>query len=162
MDMSTEYRVVEFDKNPTPNLPLLRKTLEHIKAHPEEWNQDRWYTQKPDGETSVEGNVCQTAACVAGHALIFSGHKLSLVMLEDDDDLETASVLVDGELGVSVGDVPWALDAPHFVAAQELGLTYTESTDLFNWANNKERVQRIANEIAARAGEPLGVDLLED
>ena len=44
---------------PTPNLPLLRKVLDHIDAHPDEWNQSMWATE----------TECGTAYCVAGHAV---------------------------------------------------------------------------------------------
>lgn len=43
----------------TINVPLLRKTLEHIEAHPEEWNQSAW--------------ACGTAGCFAWHAAMLDG-----------------------------------------------------------------------------------------
>lgn len=43
----------------TVNVPLLRKTLEHIEAHPEEWNQSAW--------------ACGTAGCFAWHAAMLDG-----------------------------------------------------------------------------------------
>jgi hypothetical protein len=43
----------------TPNVPLLRKTLEHIEAHPEEWYQNTWR--------------CRTAMCFAGMACHLDG-----------------------------------------------------------------------------------------
>jgi hypothetical protein len=39
---------------------VMRKTLEHIFAHPAEWNQRYWATQTP----------CGTAYCFAGHAAV--------------------------------------------------------------------------------------------
>lgn len=47
----------------TPNLPLLRKVLDHIDAHPEEWRQEVWVSKTP----------CGTAHCIAGHAVVLSG-----------------------------------------------------------------------------------------
>jgi hypothetical protein len=43
----------------TPNAPLLLKTLHHIEAHPEEWNQEIW--------------LCDTTACFAGRAALLDG-----------------------------------------------------------------------------------------
>jgi len=41
------------------NVPLLRKTLEYIEAHPEDWVQDQW--------------VCDSGMCYAGHACALAG-----------------------------------------------------------------------------------------
>lgn len=43
------------------NKPLLKQTLDHIKANPESWDQSRWF--------------CGTAACFAGHACLLSGDR---------------------------------------------------------------------------------------
>lgn len=43
------------------NVPLLRKTMEHIEQHPEEWDQSFWMSE------------CGTKACFAGWACVFSG-----------------------------------------------------------------------------------------
>jgi hypothetical protein len=43
----------------TVNVPLLRKTLEHIEAHPQEWYQNTWR--------------CDTAMCFAGTACHLDG-----------------------------------------------------------------------------------------
>src|SRR6478609_6380573 len=55
--------------DPVPNLPLLRKVLEHIDAHPEEWHQSVWAM-----ETSA--SECGTAFCVAGHTVVMAGGEL--------------------------------------------------------------------------------------
>lgn len=47
----------------TVNVPLLRKVLDHITAHPEEHDQQSWGIK----------TSCGTAYCVAGHALAMSG-----------------------------------------------------------------------------------------
>lgn len=47
---------------------LGRKILDHISAHPDQHHQ--WVWGKPD-------DVCGTAACIAGWALIFSGWELT-------------------------------------------------------------------------------------
>ena len=43
------------------DIPLLRKTLEHIKAHPEEWDQSSWR--------------CDTGMCFAGWAVTLVGRE---------------------------------------------------------------------------------------
>lgn len=45
------------------NIPLARKVIEHIEAHPEEHRQE-FFAAKLD---------CGTTACIAGHALLLSG-----------------------------------------------------------------------------------------
>lgn len=114
---------------PTPNLPLLRKILEHIDTHPEEWDQSTF---------NPCGSVCNTAMCVGGWACVMSG------MSADD---------------ASMWDARWYL-----------GLTAPEAEDLFfntldgrhmqtipdcRDATVRERVQLVAEAIAARAGERL-------
>ena len=44
------------------DIPLARKTLEHIEAHPEEWNQGDW--------------ICESGMCYAGHAAHLAGAEL--------------------------------------------------------------------------------------
>ncbi len=46
------------------NVPLLRKTLEHITAHPEEHNQEMWAHHSPS---------CGTRGCLAYHAASMEG-----------------------------------------------------------------------------------------
>lgn len=56
-----------------PNVPLFRKVVEHIEAHPNEWNQDWWVHQHGGVE---EGEICGTTFCFAGWALKLTGHNL--------------------------------------------------------------------------------------
>lgn len=48
------------------NIPLLRKVMEHIEAHPDEWDQEAWAARTP----------CGTTYCFAGIAVVMSGHDL--------------------------------------------------------------------------------------
>jgi hypothetical protein len=48
------------DVDPLPNLPLLRRVLDHIDAHADLWNQGHW--GRP------EDAKCGTAMCIAGWA----------------------------------------------------------------------------------------------
>lgn len=51
----------------TVNVELLRKVLEHITAHPEEWRQEEWAT----------ATKCGTAFCLAGHVALTVGHEIN-------------------------------------------------------------------------------------
>jgi len=73
--------------NRTVNVPLLRKMLEHITAHPEEWDQDTWASES-------ETSTCGTSFCLAGHVVNSLGHPL--VWRENLD--HTAYCLADGQL----------------------------------------------------------------
>lgn len=50
---------------PVINIALLRKVMEHIENHPEEWQQSVWRTD--------QDNRCGTAMCFAGHAAHIGG-----------------------------------------------------------------------------------------
>jgi hypothetical protein len=119
---------------PVPNLPLLRKVLDHIDAHPDEWNQSTW------GEVTWASS-CGTAFCVAGHALVMSGYTTRL-RESSDDELD----FYDSD-GLRV--------SPSAEACFLLGLTDGEADWLFDASNSRETVQENAEEIAARAGEAL-------
>lgn len=124
----------------TPNIPLLRKAVEWAEAEAlkdpteSEWIQDFWRTTPQDYTETYGETRCGTAYCIAGYMCQISG--LSWVTSDD--------VLVDGE--------------PTFagtVAARLLGLPWERARDLFQGYNTIEDVRRIANEIAAEAGERL-------
>jgi hypothetical protein len=46
------------------NIPLLRKTMEYIEAHPEKWDQGDWVSFGP---------TCKTTMCFAGTAAYLAG-----------------------------------------------------------------------------------------
>lgn len=102
------------------NTPLLRKTLEHITAHPEEYRQRLW----------AKRTACGTACCVAGWAVQFTGHNL---LFDQDGDAENV-VTTDGDV-VSISEV----------AEQELGLTERQSDKLFYGGNNLAILYTLAN-----------------
>lgn len=117
---------------PTPNLPLLRKVLDHIDTFPEEHNQGIWgfeirwpdRTQDVVMRNRLEGK-CDTAMCVAGWAV----------------------ALGDPTLFAGI----WT----SYDAAALLGLTASEAEDLFYASNTRDEIQRFAERVAARAGERL-------
>lgn len=133
-DLETPQQAVEL---PTPNLPLLRKVLDHIDAHPEEWDQSEY------GKVSRVSS-CGTAFCIAGHALVMSGYETK------------ESITYPGSLDFFTPD--GVLTDPADEGMRVLGLTADEADDiggLFSAGNTRWRVQRIAEQIAARAGEVL-------
>lgn len=60
-------------KAKTINRPLLLKTLAVIEEKPEAWSQGDWATKDP--QCLPEKNICGTAFCFAGWALVNSGYK---------------------------------------------------------------------------------------
>ena len=129
---------------PTPNLPLLRKVLDHIDAHPTEWLQEIWGTDhaivtstgEVDFDLTLDVSECHTAFCIAGWAVFLDGtHKISF---------QAGGMVVDN-FHFSAGGV----------AQQLLGLTDEESGALFHYGNKRADVQAIAKRIAERAGEVL-------
>lgn len=89
---------------PDINVPLLRKTLEHITEHRQEWYQGAWAIR----------TECGTAYCLAGHAVVLSGHEIRVPEGEYQLGYATAS-------GEYVSEV----------AMEELGLTEWEAERLF-------------------------------
>jgi hypothetical protein len=90
---------------PELNIPLLRKTMEHIETHPEEWSQTTWAVRTPCGTTMC---FAGTAAFLAGHAFEWS---CRLVMA-------SAATIRGGRL------VAW-------VAQEELGLDACQARAIF-------------------------------
>lgn len=109
---------------PQINVPLLRKTLEHITAHPEEWDQAVWMRQS--GRTE-----CGTAGCVAGWAVTFAGHTL---------DFESAVIFW--------GEAQYLDDGREIeqAAQDELGLTDDQADRLFAEHNALTDLWEMANE----------------
>lgn len=107
-----------------PNVPLLRKVLEHVESIPEwdparrcdMWCQSTWITTLWDKETWLER--CGTAACFAGWAVILSGEEESPY--------------------VSTGEQ----------ARRLLGITPREASILFAGDNTIEDLRQFAEEFA--------------
>lgn len=111
-----------------PNIPLLRKTLEHIVAFPEEWDQTVWgaapLEQLPE-LTKENTQACGTAFCFAGHALLLSGKQFNWmkpVHYGHRRGWVTVNYTTDGE-------------AIERAAEKELGLTYRQAEQLFHIDN---------------------------
>lgn len=111
------------------NVPLLTKVLDHVTAHPEEWNQTVW---------AVE-HSCGTACCVAGWAAVMAGYELKFdgsavcgCGCTDALDGDTASYTTTGEF---ISDV----------AQRELGLTESQAKTLFSGCNGLDTLWSLAN-----------------
>lgn len=116
---------------PVLNVPLLTKVLDHITAHPAEWNQGVW----------AEETTCGTAACVAGWAVIMSGHPLVFeanVRMYDPDSLEISN---SGPCARFTANNEYIAD----VARHELGLTKGQAECLFDSANKLDSLWQMAN-----------------
>lgn len=109
------------------NYPLIRKVRDHIRAHPEEHNQDQWGTW----------TSCGTTHCVAGHAVILAGAKPTWD-LHEHGGYSMRAVEYDGRMW-SVGDL-----AQHL-----LGINSDQADDLFfvfNDAGALDMLDRFAKE----------------
>ena len=104
-------------------LPLLRKVLEHITAHPEEHDQNYW------GYRSLLLG-CGTTHCIGGWALVLSGADLAWATSGD-----LALAVVDGQVSV-----------PLTGAQKVLGLTDGEAGRLF-YAKNLDRAWVVVEDI---------------
>lgn len=98
------------------NVPLLRKTIEHITEHPTEWNQESWGVQTP----------CGTSHCFAGHAATLSGYEPVWYPSWDGTGAPRLMVAVTRN-GYH--------ESPFFVAADLLGLSHDRALDLFSCSN---------------------------
>lgn len=96
------------------NVQLLQKTLDHIKAHPEEWEQRFWR--------------CETKYCFAGHAAIIGGAEW--VVAENDPNPDNMPMW---DLVTMPGS-----DAPRevqFAASELLEITDRQADKLY-WGSN--------------------------
>lgn len=116
-----------------PNLPLLRKILSHIDAHPDEWYQKFW------ARRAVAESSCGTAFCIAGHAVVMAG---GLPRWTGD---QASNVTMPDGTSASI----------NAAAAHLLGLKMEDADQLFHPSNLRADVQDIAEDIARRAGETL-------
>lgn len=114
-----------------PNVPLLRKTMEYIEQHPDEWSQDVWSAKR----------ACGTTMCFAGTALHLSGH--DFVYQPTNEDVEFAAMVRGFENDGSVGEV----------AARVLGLSEEQASAIFHCYTSRPDVLRVV--VEAAVGEAL-------
>lgn len=116
------------------NYPLLRKTMEHIEAHPEEHDQRYWGLQTP----------CGTTMCFAGHAVVLAG--LTPVWNKDD-----RYFLAEGEMIAAIDEegTRWSVQVG---AARALGLGPDEADELFQECGDLNAVRRVVGAYLAEEG----------
>jgi hypothetical protein len=112
------------------NVPLLRKTLEHISTDPARWDQACW----------ARRSDCATTCCLAGHALILAGGTLDF---EGHSDLQ-----VDEHTETGHG---YGRDGRHglieYLAQAELGLDTDQAARLFHGENTLPELWALAGEL---------------
>jgi hypothetical protein len=125
----------------TPNAELAYKVLDHIDAHPEQWDQKAW----------LKGTDCGTAACFAGWAVVLAGHDVTFdtepeadgshyYATIDGSGSRTVSATAARDLGIEDAFVPCRNCAG-------CGYTSDASHDLFDSDNDREDLGRIVAEI---------------
>lgn len=122
-----------------PNTAELVAVYQHIKAHPEQWNQQLWGCR----------NECGTAFCFAGHAVVRAGAELAweVDFVTDDGTFERADFLREPIRGI------YTIAG---YASHVLGLNGPQSNDLFAGDNTLEDLRRIITEITSVDPEPGG------
>ena len=123
----------------TINKPLLRSTLELIKANPDHWDQEYWH--------------CKTSHCFAG----FVDLQLRKLPLDTDENsipykdirvlLEEAGFnLKDKGLTKAIKNLDYPEDpTPGEIAQLALGLSLSQSVSLFNTTNTLEDLEQKVN-----------------
>jgi hypothetical protein len=126
--------------DPVPNLPLLRKAVEWVEEQAAKPERHRGWYQPAWRETASElDRDCGTCYCLAGHVVESSG----------------ATWLDDETVAPEPGDFPEKYEFVGHRARLLLGLTRDEGHSLFRGVNSAADIRRIAERIAARAGDRL-------
>lgn len=124
------------------NVPLLRKTLEHIAANQQNWDQQWWYSIK-DSTRYVTDEIdwfnpaCKTTACLAGWVTILNGEEINY---------QTSRVAVGNAL----------IPAP-IHAAKLLGLSQHQADILFVYSTVIKDVTELIHLVEAVTGVELGI-----
>lgn len=113
----------------TPNVALLRQTLEYIKAHPQEWDQEFYR--------------CETGMCFAGWAAtlaggVWAGPGDTEMVAEPDDPADRT---FDGRIHVADR------------AERLLGLNAEQVEDLFTPDNDLDDLECYVEKFCAEGGE---------
>jgi hypothetical protein len=126
----------------TIDVELLRKELEHVTAHPDEWDQSRWIVR----------TSCGTTGCLAGGTALRAGYvpyevtdvigQLTWVYVDHDDPVRNDDSWEDW---IQVPDL--RVLSVQTVARRLLGLTNIQAMDLFAPHNTLEDLWIIASEL---------------
>jgi len=115
-----------------PNIPLLRKVMEHITAHPEEYDQ-REYAVRTE---------CGTTHCIAGWAVALSDVSIVYRRLGIWDNRTAGDYGWNAELG-SPAEGTWRRQARDL-----LGLDALDARYLFHEGRTLDEVWRFVEEIS--------------
>ncbi len=118
----------------TVNVPLLRKVLDHITAHPEEHDQR---------EYGVRTN-CGTAYCLAGHVAVMQGHELRFRKAEYSGDGRARATHGAGA-EIAVAAIPGGGTVEQ-TARDALGLDRLQAYRLFHEDNTLDELWTLAGE----------------
>ena len=132
-----------------PNVPLMRKVLDTIRADPSSWWQRSWGISSVelspsmyDAETdTVVTSLFATTKC--GTAFCFAGHALQTT--DDPVKLEPGTSSHYTQSGESIRQA----------AMHELGLLECEGDALFAAENEFDDLKRICRDLAAKVGDVL-------
>lgn len=140
------------------NVPLLRKVMEYIDEHPEDWEQGSWATHVPvrvDRLESLDAQgvlrwpkeqfteevelfdhryACKTAYCFAGHAAVMSGATFKKINV----------ITWNGELVTTPEGKTMHVRS---YAKKILGLTDTQASALFFGGHSRRSLRRLVNEL---------------
>jgi hypothetical protein len=116
-----------------PFEPLMQRTLDYIRDHPEEHDQDSWAVQ----------TLCGTKRCLAGTAVFLAGYHINykrMLPVDDEDRLtHEASTCVDPTTGET--------RSIRRVAQELLGLDNDEVDLLFFGSGSVEYLSRVFSEL---------------
>lgn len=108
----------------TPNAELAYQVLDHIDAHPEQWNQGLYIGRRE----------CGTVACFAGWTVLLATH--AVPAYSDDTCSQTGIVRVNDR----------ALDVSDY-AAELLGIGFVDGDYLFSPSNNRTDLGQLVDEL---------------
>jgi hypothetical protein len=108
----------------------LRKELEHITAHPEEWDQTTWMYR-------TTTNSCGTAGCLAGNTVLHAGEEVHW------DSRGYAAYLKVKELHVQAGILPTSIAE---CARKLLGLDEVQAASMFDAMNSLNYLWQLASQ----------------
>lgn len=145
---------------PVIDVALLRKTLEHIEAHQNEWYQGSWRIPRTTSS-------CGTAMCFAGWATeIMDGEWISRTgeyVIANEADREWVAGLENGGCDVfgdsMIRERPNGRGEIHcsYRARRLLGLSQKQANDLFSGRNDLDDLREIVDRLERAAfGVPEG------
>lgn len=134
------------NKNPE----LLRKAMANILKYPETHDQNAWIEKKFD----VDGGMCGTTMCLAGHVAVVAGADLPPVLdptwdgewhLNEEGKFRTSGQYRDHLYQEGDEDI---LET-HKWASKALGMGYEEKDYLFYFFGNAEELANRVDEVAS-------------